>query len=304
MENVLITGGTGLVGNQLVNRLKQQGFGVRVLSRSKTIIDSSIDHYFWDPRNNKIDQEALKSVDHIIHLAGAGILDKRWTPKRKQILIDSRVETARFLLQKIKERKVPLKSFISASGIGYYGAVTTDRIFKETDDPHDDFVAEICKQWEKAADAFSENGFRTVKLRIGVVLSSEGGALIPLMKPIKMGFGAPIGSGKQYIPWIHIDDLCSHFIKALKDDRMSGPYNSVAPDHRTNASMTKAISKIIGRSVWLPNVPSMIIQLVMGERACLILKGSRVSSEKIERTGFEFSYNDLEKALSNLIQKQ
>jgi len=303
METVLITGGTGLVGKQLVVKLKQQGYGVRVLSRNRTTTNSSPDHYYWDPENNEIDLDTLKSIDHIIHLAGAGILDRRWTSKRKQVIIDSRVETSRFLLQKIIENQIKLKSFISASGVGYYGAISTERIFQEMDDPHDDFVAEVCKQWEKAADAFFGNGFRTVKLRIGVVLSIDGGALPTLMKPIKMGLGAPIGSGKQYVPWIHIDDLCALFIKALKEDQMRGAYNSVTPDHRTNASMTKAISNKIERSLWLPNVPSFIMQTIMGERACLILNGSRVSSQKIEDTGFEFTYKDFESAINNLIQK-
>jgi uncharacterized protein (TIGR01777 family) len=303
MENVLITGGTGLVGKQLVEQLKQQGYGVKVLSRSKTTTESSTDQYYWNPRNEEIDLNALKSIDHVIHLAGAGILDKRWTQKRKRILLDSRIQTGSFLLKMIKDNQVQIKSFVSASGVGYYGAITMDRIFIETDDPHDDFVAEVCKQWEKSADAFSEYGFRTVKLRIGVVLSDEGGALPTLMKPIKLGFGAPIGSGKQYIPWIHINDLCEIFIKSLKDNRMNGAYNSVSPDHQTNASITKAISKTIGRSLWLPNVPSKIIQLIMGERACLILKGSRVSCDKIENAGFEFKFKDFEKALKHLLQK-
>lgn len=304
MENVLITGGTGLVGKQLVKQLKQKGYGVRVLSRSRAKTESNADYFYWNPQIDEIDLKALKSVDHIIHLAGAGILDKRWTPRRKQLLLDSRVETGQFLLKKIRENQVKLKSFISASGVGYYGAITSDRIFNETDDPSDDFVAEVCKQWEESADAFSEYSFRTVKLRIGVVLSTEGGALPSLIKPITLGLGAPIGSGKQYIPWIHIHDLCDIFIKGLEDDQMNGVYNAVAPEHQTNASLTKTISRTIGRSLWLPNVPAMIIQLIMGERACLILKGSRVSSNKIEHAGFEYKFRDLEKALKNLLQKE
>jgi uncharacterized protein (TIGR01777 family) len=302
MENVLITGGTGLVGNKLVEHLKQQEYGVRILSRSKTITNSSSDYYYWNPEKDEIDLDVFKSIDHIIHLAGAGILDKRWTTKRKQTLLDSRVQTSSFLLKMIKDNQIQLKSFISASGVGYYGALTSEKIFKEMDSPHEDFVAEVCKQWEKSADAFSEYGFRTVKLRIGVVLSIEGGALPSLMKPIKMGFGAPIGSGNQYIPWIHISDLSEIFIRALKDDQMSGVYNSVSPDHQTNASLTNAISRTIGKSIRLPNVPSFIIQIMMGERACLILKGSRVSSNKIENTGFKFKFGDIDIALKHLLQ--
>jgi uncharacterized protein (TIGR01777 family) len=301
MEKVLITGGTGLVGKHLIKHLKRNGYEVRVLSRNKKKTGSNLSYFYWDPAGEEIDMEAFRDVDHLIHLAGAGILDRRWTAKRKRVLIESRVATGRFLYKMIRNNKVHLKSFVTASGIGYYGAVTSEKVFIESDVPHDDFVAEVCKQWERSADSFSDFGVRTVKLRIGVVLSCEGGALPSLMRPIKLGLGAPIGSGRQYIPWIHINDLCRIFIRSLKDNQMEGAFNSVAPEHQTNRSMTRAISKAVGKPLWLPNIPAGIIKMLMGERSCLILKGSKVSNRKIENTGFEFEFKTLEMALKNLI---
>ena len=303
MEKVLITGGTGLVGKHLIKHLDRNGYEVRVLSRDKKKTGSNLSHFYWNPAAEEIDMEAFRDVDHLIHLAGAGILDRRWTAKRKQVLIESRAATGRLLYKMIRNNQVQLKSFVTASGVGYYGAVTTEKVFIESDEPHDDFVAKVCKQWERSADSFSDFGVRTVKLRIGVVLSSEGGALPSLMKPVKWGLGAPIGLGKQYIPWIHINDLCEIFIRSLKDDQIKGVYNSVAPEHQTNRSMTRAISEATGKPLWLPNIPEGIIKMLMGERACLILKGSKVSSRKIENTGFEFEFKSLETALKDLIDR-
>lgn len=301
MNRVLITGGTGLVGVRLSEKLKKEGYWVGILSRNRKKSNGNIDHFYWNPSEEEIDPEALTSADHIIHLAGAGILEKKWTSKRKQLVIDSRVKTAQLLLNKIKEQNNQLKTFISASGVGYYGAITSEKIFKETDPPFNDFIGDVCVQWEKSAEQFSETDSRTVILRIGVVLSKVGGALSKMLQPIKMGLGSPIGSGEQYMPWIHIDDLCEMFIKAIEDDQLQGVYNAVSPDHQTNASMTRIISQLMNKTLWFPNIPSFMIRLLFGERSNLILNGSRVSSEKIERTGFIFSYNNLKSALLDLL---
>lgn len=303
MNMVLITGGTGLVGIKLAEKLHQKGYRVGILSRKKTSFNDSIDHFYWNPAEDQIDPEALKSADHIIHLAGAGIIDKKWSSKRKQIIIDSRVRTAEFLLKKIKEYNTQIKTYISASGVGYYGAITSERIYCEKDSPNNDYVSDVCVRWEKSANQFSNLGIRTVIFRIGVVLSKDGGALSKMKPPIKYGLGAAIGTGKQYMPWIHIDDLCEMFIKAIQDDRLQGVYNSASPDHQTNESINRLLCEVMEKPLWLPNIPSLLIKLLFGERSVLILNGSRVSSEKIENTGFVFLYRDLKSALMDLIKK-
>ncbi len=303
MKNILITGGTGLVGRRLCQKLKEKGYTPALLSRSAPL-NSEIKTYKWDPNKNEIDKRALEWADCVIHLAGAGIGDRWWTKRRKQLIVESRIKTGDLIFEQIEKTKHPLKAFISASAIGYYGAVSSNKVFGEQDLAATDFVGEVCRLWEHSADRFERLGTRTVKLRIGLVLSPRGGALEKLATPIKMGIGCALGSGNQYMPWIHIDDLCDMFIKATEDSGMRGAYNAVAPEHINNKNFTTILAKILHKKIWLPPIPSFILKLAFGERACLFLTGSRVSSEKISREGFQFKFSSLKTALLNLLENK
>jgi uncharacterized protein (TIGR01777 family) len=299
MASILISGGTGLVGKHLCKILKEKGHSVAILSRA-TSDNKSIFH--WNIKDEYIAPEAIKETDFIIHLAGAGIADKRWTKNRKIDLIDSRVASTNLLFKKVKELNPNLKGFISASGIGYYGAVTTSKTFAETDSSGNDFVSEICKLWENSVNQFNTLQIRTVILRTGIVLSKKGGALEKISNPIKLGFGANLGTGKQYIPWIHIEDLCNLFIEAIENNNLNGIYNAVSHEHCTNKTFTKTIAEILNKPLWLPNIPSAILKFILGEMAVILLEGSKISSKKIELTGFKFEFPTLKKALTDLLK--
>jgi len=294
MASILVTGGSGLIGKYLCNLLKSKGHKVSILSRNETSNDSD---FYWDISNNYIDSKAITSAEYIIHLAGAGIADKRWTSARKKNLIDSRVHSTNLLFNKVKVLNPDLKAFISASGIGYYGAITSKKIYSETDNPGNDFLSEICVLWEKAALQFNSINIRTVVFRTGVVFSKEGGALEKIIKPIKFNVGAALGTGKQYMPWIAMEDLCYMYVSAIENSEFNGIYNAVAPDHVTNKELTKSIAKTLKKTLWLPNIPSFFLKIMLGELAVILLEGSRVSSEKIKSTGFKFKYNLLKRFL-------
>lgn len=302
MEKVLISGGTGIIGSHLCKKLKDKGYSVAILSR-KTIGETNISAYYWDIDKQEIDKEAVETADFIVHLAGANIGEKRWTKERKQLIIDSRIKSTELIFNKLKETNSRPKAFISASAIGYYGTVTSEKIFKENDLPSDDFLGETCKLWEQSTDKFEEFGIRTVKIRTGVVLIKQGGVLERMVKPVKLGLGAALGDGKQYIPWIHIEDLCSIYLKAIEDNKMKGAYNAVAPEYRTNADFMRAIARIMKRPLWLPNVPAVILRILYGEMADIILKGSRVSSDKLIAAEYNFQFPNLESALIDLLQQ-
>lgn len=300
MAKVLISGGTGSIGSLMADFLHRQGHEVGLLSRSEKN-DGTFKTYKWNIKDNYLDPEALETCDYIIHLAGAGIADKAWTAGRKKEIIESRVLSTDLLYNQVKKHKTPLKAFISASAVGYYGQVTSKKIFTEKDKSANDFVGKTCFLWEQAAEQFEELDIRTVRLRIGVVLMEKGGALEKMAQPIRMGFGSPLGSGKQYIPWIHVEDLIGMFYKALTSDNMSGAYNAVAPEPASNAEFTQILARTLNKKLWLPNVPAFVLKALLGDRASLVLKGSRVSSQKIESTGFTFKYGSLEPALKNLL---
>lgn len=302
MERVLITGGTGLIGRALSKKLLTKGYAVSVLSRNRKASDS-IQFYCWDVENQTIDKKSLLDVDYIIHLAGAGVADKRWTNKRKKEIIDSRVNSTKLLLKSIDLKNTKIKAFISASGVNCYGTITSEKKFTENDSFAHDFLGRVCELWEEAANEFKNFGIRVVKLRTGVVLSKNGGALEKLVKPIRLGFGSAIGSGKQYMPWIHIDDLCEMYIHSIESAKISSAYNAVAPEHLNNQSFTQKIALSLNKRIWLPKVPSIILKLILGDMSKIITEGSRVSSEKISQTGFLFKYPTLDLALTDLVSK-
>ncbi len=296
MKNILITGGTGLIGKRLSFFLKLKGYEVRILSRNN-IVDSPYKTFLWDINQEYINEDAFKNLDHVIHLTGAGIANKRWSEKRKKEIIDSRVNSTKLLYNTVKRLGTPIKSFISASAIGYYGSITTETIFKETDKPANDFLGKVCQLWEQSIFKFKNLKIRTIALRTGIVLSRDGGALQKMKTPVI----ATLGDGKQHMPWIHIDDLCELYIKAIEDTRLEGPYNAVSSEDQSNNSFSKTVAKIYKRPILPIGAPKFILKVVFGEMSTLILNGSRVSADKIKQVGFKFKYNTLDNALKNLL---
>ena len=290
MAKIVITGGTGLVGTRLTALLIERKHEVRILSRNP----KGENEFKWDVSKGFVDDKAIEDIDYIIHLAGAGIADKRWTKERKEVIVNSRVATANLLFDKIKEQKIALKGFISASGSNYYGAQTTEKIYKESAAVGTDFLGEVCRKWEAAAHQFKELDIPVTVLRTGVVLSKTGGALEKMRTPIV----SPLGSGNQYMAWIHIDDLCEIYIKAVEED-LTGVYNTVSPESHTSKTFSKTLAKAIKRPYLPIAVPGFLLKLVFGELAIILLEGSRLSSDKIEEKGFVFKYKELKRALES-----
>ena len=291
MSKILITGGSGLVGTRLTKMLLDKQHKVVILSRNPKNKNS----FKWDVAKNYIDLNAFKNVDYVIHLAGAGIADEKWSDKRKQIIIDSRVKTANLIYKTIKENNIHLKGFISASGIGFYGAITSDKIYTETDDSGSDFISKVCIKWEAAANLFTNLQIPVTILRTGIVLSKNGGALEKMNTPII----SPLGSGKQYMPWIHIDDLCNMYIKSIENN-LTGIFNAVSIEQHTSKTFSKTLAKSFNKPYVGINVPSFMLKLLFGEMANILLEGSRISAKKIEKNGYSFRFKTLKKALNNL----
>ncbi|KAA3613564.1 MAG: TIGR01777 family protein [Calditrichaeota bacterium] len=298
MQSVLVTGATGLVGKHLCSKLQKKGYDVKILSRQKKA-RSEYKAFYWNPVENAIDKTALEKTDYIIHLAGANLSSKRWSKKRKKQIVDSRAGTTKLLFESVSRLDKKPMAFISSSAVGFYGTETKDKIFVESDPAADDFLGTVCREWEEAAGLFSKAGIRTVKLRTSLVLSNEG-PLSKILLPIKMGLGSPLGSGLQFMPWIHIEDLCNIFVMALEDSNLSGAFNAAAPEHVTNEEFTKILAKVLNRPLWLPKVPSFVLKAVLGQMSMIALQGSRVSSEKISKAGYKFKYPTLKSALENI----
>jgi uncharacterized protein len=302
MESVLITGGSGMIGGHLTKVLLDKGFTVSHLTRNPSAsANSVVKQFLWDIEKKYIEDTALNH-DYIINLAGANVSEGRWSAKRKKILYSSRVDSTKFLVDKIIESNYNPKAFISASGVGYYGAVTGKHPFSEKDPAGNDFLAKLCLEWEKAAELASQKAIRTVILRTPVVLSPNGGALEKLKKLAKLGVLSPLGSGKQYMPWIHVKDLVNCYLYAIKNDNMRGAYNAVADDVRTNREFTQCIIRAVGMKMILPAVPEFALKVLLGEMSTILVNGSPVTNNRIKNAGFEFGYQTLPEAISNCIR--
>ncbi|MGB1041120.1 MAG: TIGR01777 family oxidoreductase [Flavobacteriales bacterium] len=298
--NILITGGTGLIGKRLTELLIKKGHSVSVLSRSKKQ-SNEVTYFTWDIEKQTIEEEAIKQADIIVHLAGANVGEGRWTEKRKKEIIDSRIDAGNLLFEQVKQHNPELKAFISSSAIGYYGMVTTDTIFEETDKPGDDFLAKVCEDWENSALQFNSISIKTVIVRTGVVLDKEDGALAKLLTPIKLGIGSALGSGKQAMPWIHLDDICGIYLHLIENESLSGVFNGVAPSHENNKEFSKTVAEVLKKPFWFPNVPAFALKLLMGEQAVIALQGSKISAEKIKKSGYKFKFPELKPALEDIL---
>lgn len=300
-RKILITGGSGLIGTRLTELLTKAGHSVAHLGRSAR--SNRVKTYLWDIGKKTIDQSALTTVDAVIHLAGANVGDKRWTKKRKEDILQSRLQSTRLLFEELKKGNHHVTTFVSASAVGFYGSGDNQFYFTEDDSQGKGFLADVVGKWERAVDEIATLGIRVVKLRAGVVLSERGGALKEMLLPIKMYVGSPLGTGEQMLSWIHLDDLCRIFIKAVEDDTMHGAYNAVAPNPVSNREFTYMIAKILKRPILIPRVPAFAIKLLFGEMAEIVLEGSQISSKKIQASGFNFLFENAEDALVDLLKK-
>jgi hypothetical protein len=307
MQTVLITGGTGMIGGVIANQLLQKGYSVIVLTRKLPALAAKtpgLSYAIWDVKKQTIDMDALQKADHIIHLAGAGVVEKKWTDAYKKEILESRTESSGLLVSSLKNNVHRVKTIISASAIGWYGADKTGNPFIETAPAANDFLGNTCRLWERSIDAVESLGIRLVKLRTGIVLGNTGGALAEFKKPIKMGVAGILGDGKQMVSWIHVDDLCRMYIAAIENNQLSGVYNAVAPAPVTNKALTIELAKQMNGRLFIPlHVPVMVLKLMMGERSIEVLKSTTVSSAKIQQAGFSFLYADINSALKQLCNK-
>ncbi len=298
--SVLISGASGLVGRYLISTLLSEGYEVSCLSRT-SLCNGKVKTFFWDPSKGIIDHAAFEGIDSIVHLSGANLADKRWTTSRKNEIIASRVDSAKLLFKTVREHNIKLNAFVSASAVGYYGALTSDRIFSEEDPPSDDFLSTTCRLWEEAADLFAGIGIRTVKIRTGIVLERSEGAFSRLLKPAKYGLIVRPGSGKQYFPWIHIEDLCGIYLKALTDRNMNSAYNAVAPEDINYNDFVRSMARLMRRPLILLPVPGWVLKAALGEMSDIVLRGSRISAEKITDSGYSFRFKRVDEALKNIL---
>lgn len=311
MPNILITGGTGLIGTALSRMLLEKGYAVTLLSRNSRKGKSSqsgqppIRKAHWDPEKQTIDAEAIRQADYIIHLAGAGVADKRWSKKRKKEIVESRTTSSALVIKALQEIPNKVQAVISVSGIGWYGpdpSIPNPVPFEETAPADEDFLGETCRLWENSIAPVTTMGKRLVILRAGIVLSREGGALSEFKKPVKMGIAAILGSGKQIVSWIHMEDLCRLFLQAIEHPDWSGVYNAVSPRPVDNRTLTLELAGRLKGKYFVPvYIPSFLLKIVLGELCIEVLKSATVSAKKARIAGFQFLYPSIQSALEELL---
>jgi len=305
MQTVLITGGTGMVGTSLTQLLLSKGYQVIILTRKpQTSPIPNLTYAVWDIAKGTIDPLAFEKADTIVHLAGAGVADKRWSKKRKQEIVDSRVMSGALLVKYLTAHTHQVKTVVTASAIGWYGPDTEQSLqygFTETDPVDAAFLGDTCKQWEDSVKPIEILGIRLVTLRIGIVLNKQGGALAEFIKPAKFGLATIFGTGNQMVSWIHQNDLCKMILFGIQTASLKGVYNAVSPDPTSNKDLIIAITKKL-RGFYLPiPVPAFVLNIMLGEMSIEILKSAKVSSNKIQEADFKFDYPTLNSALHELL---
>jgi uncharacterized protein len=309
MATVLITGGTGMIGTALSNLLLSKGYDVIILSRNPKLKTENpkLSYATWDPEKHTIDPSAIQKADHIINLAGANVGDKRWTEKRKKEIIDSRVKSSETLVKALKEIPNKVKTVVQAAGVDWYTAdpaIPNTTPFKETDERGNHFLGQVCEKWEASIQPVTALGKRLVILRTGMVLSKTGGALDRFEMPVRFGIAAILSSGRQVISWIHIEDMIRLYWYAIENEQVNGVYNAAAPNPISNKTLMLEIAQLIaGRFYMTMHVPAFILKLLYGELGAAILKSTTVSSEKINRAGFQFLFPSIEAALFDIEKK-
>lgn len=302
MSVIIIAGGTGLLGMHMSEILADQGYVVRHLSRTRNL-NAKFPAYAWNIKKQTIDEDVFQDADYVINLAGANLADKRWTNAQKRNIIESRTHSTKLLRDTFERINLKPKAYISASAIGIYGD-RRDEWLSENSKNGSGFVPEVVIKWEDAAKEIAELGIRTVFMRIGIVFSTQGGALEKMLIPFKFFNGSYFGDGQQYYSWIHIDDVARMFIKAMQDEAMTGAYNAVAPNPATCKEIVVQLKKALDTPAVIMPVPSFALKLGMGEMAVIVLDSARVSSEKIEKTGFQFQFPELLPALKDLLDRK
>jgi uncharacterized protein len=299
MAKILITGGSGLLGKAISDLLIRSNHLPVWLSRSG---DESgpVKKYKWDLEKQYIDEKAFENTEYVIHLAGAGIAEKRWTRTYKDEILASRVKSSALLHACITKNGYGIKTLVGGSAIGYYGARQSDTIIHEHEHAGSDFLAQTCALWEKSYQPFARIGIRTPVIRTGVVLSNNGGAYQKLSPVFRAGFGAAIADGRQYFPWIHINDIAAIFVFALFKENMNGVYNGVSSELIDNKNFSEKLARSFNKRLILPNIPSAALHLVMGKRALMLTEGLKISNHKIKVAGFEFQFENMEGALREL----
>lgn len=300
MIKILITGATGLIGQEIVNVCHEQGIAVNYLTTSKRKLTENDNYkgFYWNPNKGDIDINCFEGVDAIVNLVGATI-SKRWTDSYKKEIINSRTETAHLLYNTIKTHGFPVKQMVSASAVHVYPDSLTNYYEEDETQISNSFLGQVVTKWENAVDAFSALNIKVAKIRIGLVLSEKGGALPEIVKPVKFGAGAAFGSGEQWQSWIHVKDLARLFVFAVTND-LEGVFHGVAPNPVTNNELTKTVAKVLHRPLILPNIPKPAMKLVLGEMHSLLFESQRVSASKVEALGFGFQYHHLEPALLDI----
>lgn len=298
---VLITGATGLIGTELVSLLLQNGISVNYLTTSKKKIVNELNYngFYWSPEQGLIDENCLMGVDSIINLAGANIA-KRWTNSYKQEIIESRLLSSALLFKALKNNPNQVKQIVTASGTSIYPNSDTIIYDENSTQVNDSFLGNVVVKWEESTDKFASLGLKVCKLRTGIVLSTKGGALVEMLKTIKLGLGSAFGSGKQIQSWIHIHDIAALYLFAIKND-LEGVYNAVSPNPVTNQELTFTIAKVLKKPLFMPNIPKFVMKLVLGEMHELLFENRNLSAKKIEEKGFEFKYKTIDKALINIL---
>lgn len=299
MSNVLITGGSGLIGKHLSEMLLGKGYTVGHLTRSFAKNSDDIKLFTWNVDKGEIDQHAIPWADHIIHLAGETV-GQRWTKSVKQKILQSRVDSTLLIVKELKTSHHQLKSLICASAVGYYGEDTGDKLLLEESPQGDGFLADVVANWEGAAETGTNYTERLVKIRIGIVLSAKGGAMSKMAMPIKLGVGSALGSGRQWLSWIHIDDLCKMFLQAVEEP-LHGIFNGVGPYPVTNSEFTKLLAHQLKRPIILPKVPAFVLKLMLGEMSVLALGSNKAEPVAFLKEGFTFGFPKLDEALKSLI---
>lgn len=303
MAKILITGGSGLIGRAVSELLINRAHEPVWLGRGKNAW-KGIPAYRWEPERGMMEDGALEDADGIIHLAGSGIVDRRWTDKYKQEIMDSRVKSSDLLFNRLaRTSHHRVKTLVGASAVGYYGARRSSYVFSEEDFPGSDFLSKTCVLWEQSYEPFSNAGIRTCMIRTGVVLSRNGGLYKKLAPVFRLGLGAAIGSGRQFMPWIHVNDLAAMYLHLLFSTIPGGAYNGVATELIDNRNFSGQLAQSLHRPLFLPNIPAALLRLALGESAAVITEGLKISNRKIKDTGFSFEFDTLQAALKELAGK-
>jgi uncharacterized protein (TIGR01777 family) len=306
MEIVIITGGTGLIGTALSDFLVSRGYEVIIFTRNPKSHRSSspgISYAAWNIDSQSVNEEAFKKAKYVVHLAGAGVADKAWTEKRKREIVDSRIRSSELLIKALGGIQNEIVSVVSASAIGWYNQNMSHQAV-ETDPADVGFLGKTCSAWENSIEPVRDLGKRLIILRTGIVLSNRGGAFPEFAKPVKFGIAAILGTGKQVISWIHIEDVCRLYMEAMIDPSWSGIYNAVAPNPVNNRNFILTLAKKMKGSFYIPiPVPNFILRLMLGDRSEEILKSSNISANKLKQQGFQFIYPTIDAAFRELIEQ-